>query len=91
MTRQTFFTTQKRSRLNEIFKIKYRYISIIRAQISDYELLWLFYNCLSKNGVEKFKPYIEQYSFFKNIPKNLIAHKTHLDLYNKKAFEPTEN
>lgn len=72
----------------EIFKIKYRYTSIIRSQISDYELLWLFYNCLSENGIDKFKPLIEQFSLFKNIPINLIADISHKALYNDKAFDP---
>lgn len=30
------------------FEVRYRYISMLRAQLSDYELLWLFYNCLGK-------------------------------------------
>lgn len=73
---------------NEIYKIKYRYTCIIRAQISDYELLWLFYNCLTENGIEKFKPYIEQFSFLKNIPKDLIADRSHVSLYDNSAYEP---
>lgn len=83
-----FFYNSSKVSIIEIFEIKYRYTCIIRAQISDYELLWLFYNCLSKNGNEKFKPYIEQYSFFKNIPKDLIADKMHELLYDKKAYDP---
>lgn len=71
-----------------IFNIKYKYTSIIRAQLSDGELLFLFYNCLSKNGVDKFKPYIEEYSIFKNLPKEQLASKDHIKLFKKKAFEP---
>jgi len=82
-----FYDSEKVTEI-EIFNIKYRYTSIIRSQISDYELLWIFYNCICDNGIDKFKPFIEQYSLFKNIPKNLIAHKDHIDLYNKKAFDP---
>lgn len=85
-----FFYDSSKVSQKEIFEIKYRYISIIRAQISDYELLWLFYNCLSENGKEKFKPYIIQYSFLKNIPKNLIADKSHIKLYPEKAYNPQE-
>lgn len=83
-----FFYDSNKVSKEEIFKIKYRYTSIIRSQISDYELLWIFYNCLSENGIDKFKPFIEQYSFFKNIPSNLIADKSHIDLYEKSAFTP---
>lgn len=83
-----FFYDSKKVSSEEIFKIKYRYTSIIRSQISDYELLWIFYNCLSENGIDKFKPFIEQYSLFKNIPTNLIADISHKDIYNDKAFDP---
>lgn len=85
-----FFYDSKKVTEDEIFKIKYRYTSIIRSQISDYELLWIFYNCLSENGIDKFKPFIERYSFFKNIPSNLIADKSHIDFYDKRAFNPDE-
>jgi len=71
----------------KLYKIKYGYTSIVRAQISDYELLWIFYNCLSPNGIEKFKPLIEKYSFFKNIPQGKLAKKEHSGLYNAQAFE----
>lgn len=46
---------------------KYEYICILRAQLSDYELGFLFYNCLSDNGREKFKPLIEKYALFNNL------------------------
>lgn len=85
-----FFYDSKKVSSEEIFKMKYRYTSIIRAQISDYELLWIFYNCLSKNGIDKFKPFIERYSFFKNIPAVLLAAQSHTKLYDNQAFEPLE-
>ena len=59
-----FFYDNSKVSERDIFEIKYKYTSFIRAQISDYELLWLFYNCLSSNGIEKFKPLIETYSLF---------------------------
>lgn len=86
-----FFYDSNKVSADEIFKIKYRYTSIIRAQISDFELLWIFYNCLSENGIKKFKPFIERYSFFKNIPTGLIADNSHIELYDKRAFEPEVN
>ncbi len=83
-----FFYDSSKVTEKEVYEIKYNYISIIRAQISDYELLWLFYNCLSINGIEKFKPYIEKYSFFKNLPKELLARSSHFELYDGKAYNP---
>ncbi len=66
---------------------KYKYTSMVRAQLSDYELLWLFYNCLSENGVEKFKPYIEKYSLLKNLPKDKLHNQEIVNEYNESAFE----
>jgi len=85
-----FFYDSKNISEDEIFNIKYKYISIIRAQISDYELLWLFYNCLSSNGVERFKPFIEKYSFFNNLPKGHIPSKEHIELYSNLAYDREE-
>lgn len=83
-----FFYDSTKVSDKEIFDIKYKYTSIIRSQISDYELLWLFYNCLSHNGIEKFKNYIEQYSLLKNMPKNLVPFQSHMDKYKTIAFKP---
>ena len=82
-----FFYDSQNITSEEIFRIKYKYVSIIRAQISDYELLWLFYNCLSPNGIDRFKPLIIKYTFFNNIPKGHLAVKKHEDLYPKHAYE----
>jgi len=78
------------------YKERYKYSSILRAQLSDFELFLIFYNCLSNLGV-KFKPLIEQYSILKTMPKHLIEHKEHWNLFASKAFEnnveksPTHN
>jgi len=65
---------------------KYKYTSMLRSQLSDYELVWLFYNCLSTNGNEKFKPYIETYSLLKNLPKEKLHNSEIEKKYDKKAF-----
>jgi hypothetical protein len=54
----------------EDYKIKYSYTSIIRAQLSDAEIKWLFLNCLSDKGYKKFKPLVEKYSLVKIINLN---------------------
>ena len=68
------------------FEDKYKYVSILRAQLSDYEMLWLFYNCLCEYGQDKFKPLVEEYAFFKNLPKHEIHNQFLLEGYNKSAF-----
>ncbi len=70
------------------FEARYRYISMLRAQLSDYELLWLFYNCLSDNGIEKFKDLVEKYSLLKNMPKGKLVKQDLIDSYVSTAFEP---
>lgn len=72
------------------FLEKYKYVSIIRAQLSAYELLWLFYNCLSENGNEKFKPLIEKYTLFKSFRFEELAKQDHKELYEISAFEKQE-
>jgi len=69
------------------FDERYRYTSIVRAQLSNYELLWLFYNCLSENGNEKFKPLVEQYSLLKNLPMHKIHMKELVEEFNDMAFK----
>lgn len=63
-----------------------RYTSLVRAQLSTYELLLLFYNCVSPQGEEKFKPLVEQYAFLKNVPTNGLLDASHVDLYRPIAF-----
>lgn len=54
-------------------KEKYKYTSIVRATLSRYELIWLYYNCLYGVGIEKFKPLVETYSLLKNMREDLLA------------------
>lgn len=68
------------------FKDKKIYTNILRATMSSNELLLLFYNALSKNGNEKFKPLLENYSFFNNIPLDKVIADEHLKFYDPKAF-----
>ena len=65
-------------------KKKYEYACIMRASLSQYELIMLFYNCLSSNGREKFKPLIEKYAIFNNLRVELLATKKEQDLYKSK-------
>lgn len=65
---------------------KKQYISIARAQLSSYEQILIFYNCLHENGREKFKPLIEKHALFKNIDRSLIINQEHLNQYLKSAY-----
>jgi uncharacterized membrane protein len=64
---------------------KRRYSGILRAQLSTYELLLLFYNGKSAVG-SKFQAYIEEFSLLENIPIELLFSQEDLRLYDIKAF-----
>ncbi len=65
---------------------RYDYACIIRSQLSDYELVMLFYNCLTTNGREKFKPLIEKYTIFNNLRTELLAKNQDVNAYSAIAF-----
>ncbi|MVO08230.1 hypothetical protein GOQ30_03505 [Flavobacterium sp. TP390] len=76
----------------EDYKIKYSYTSIIRAQLSDAEINWLFLNCLSDKGYKKFKPLVEKYSLLKIINLNDEVFNFFSKFYLDSAFNnPTSN
>jgi hypothetical protein len=66
---------------------KQTYINILRAQLSSSELYLLFYNCLSKYGSQKFKPYVEQFGLLENMTITNLIRQGHKDLYNESAFK----
>ncbi|WLS77237.1 putative phage abortive infection protein [Erwinia pyri] len=64
---------------------KLAYAKIVRAQISNYELLLLFYNIFDVDGI-KFEKYIYEYSIFDNMPINKLMSKYHVLLLDPIAF-----
>lgn len=63
---------------------KYRYACIVRSSLSQYELVFLFYNGLSKKGKNKFKTLIEEFSLLNNLRLNLLASDDERLLYESK-------
>lgn len=69
------------------FDEKYKYTSMVRATLSRYELIWLFYNGISSVGKQKFKHLIEEYSLLKNIREDLLTlSKENLNIVTNKRF-----
>lgn len=62
------------------------YMSFIRAQLSSYELLVLFYKGLSHYGRGNFKPLIEKYTLLENLPVDRLIDRRHKELYSGDAF-----
>ena len=70
---------------------RYEYTCMVRGQLSRYELIWLYYNGLSSNGYEKFKPLIERFSLLKNLRTDMLAKNVVLPTaYSQSAYARTE-
>lgn len=65
---------------------RYDYACIVRSQLSDYELVMLFYSGITA-GRDKFKPLIEKYSILNNLRHKLLANPEHKDEYTKDAYD----
>ncbi|MDA0426640.1 putative phage abortive infection protein [Stutzerimonas kunmingensis] len=65
------------------------YTNLLRAQLSSYELVLLFFNCLSDLGVEKFKPLLEKYEFFEHLPYLDYMSEEEVRAYSKAAYGST--
>lgn len=61
------------SKLISDYDEKYEYTAMLRAMLSRYELVWLYYNGLSPYGEEKLKPLIEKYAMLKNLRDELLV------------------
>jgi hypothetical protein len=70
----------------DICNAKY-YTDLIRASLSSFEHLLLFYNGISEYGEERLKPLIIKYSMLDNMPRDLILDSNHLKLYPDKSYE----
>lgn len=64
---------------------KKKYANILRAQLSNYELLMLFYNANFVHG-RKFKKYMNSYAILDNLPAEKLINKKHVAFYDKKAW-----
>lgn len=58
---------------------------LIRSQLSDQELLILFYNCTSAQG-KNFCKYAVKYQIFDNLPTVRLLHPSHAGLIDRAAF-----
>ena len=72
---------------------KYEYTSLLRAQLSKYELVWLHYNGLSSYGRDKLKPLIEKYAMLKNLRDELLVLEPEGEMptYSPEAYRKTQS
>jgi hypothetical protein len=59
------------------------YAGLLRAQLSNYELALLTYNCLSSHGNVKMLHYVLEYNILKHVDIEVLADPSHLQLLNE--------
>ncbi|WP_063292816.1 MULTISPECIES: putative phage abortive infection protein [unclassified Pseudovibrio] len=64
---------------------KVPYVKLLRAQLSDYELVLLFYTALNKHGIN-YWVYIHKYQLLDNLLPALLIDPTHKNLYSRRSF-----
>ena len=68
------------------FEEEYEYTCMLRAMLSRYELVWLYYNGLTY-GKDKLKPLIERYAMLNNLREDLlVGKKDQFGSYEPSAF-----
>jgi hypothetical protein len=67
------------------FDKKY-YAKLVRAQLSEYEILLLFYNCIWVKDEYKFKKLVEVYGLLEGINYEKLFKRDHYKLYSESAF-----
>lgn len=63
-----------------------RYVALLGAQLSSFELLLLFYHGVSSRGTEKMRPLIERYSLLANLTRGDLLDSGHPSLFAPAAF-----
>lgn len=71
-----------------ITRFEDEYTSILRATLSRYELVWLYYNGLTY-GQNKLKPLIERYAMLKNLRNDLLVQGINSEEYVESAYRKT--
>jgi hypothetical protein len=65
---------------------KIYYTSLARAQLTGYELAFLFYNCVSEIGQRKMRPLTEKYQLLEHLDTKLLLDKEHRGWLHEDAF-----
>jgi hypothetical protein len=65
---------------------KHFYASIVRAQLTVFEQLFLFYYGISDFSTQEFKEILQTYHFFEEIPLDELIDMSHTEYYSQDAF-----
>jgi len=74
------------------YAIRRKYIDLLCARLSDEEMSLIFYNALSKYGLNqdersKFKELLDNYQVFENLNKDYLVDRSHFRLYPHTDFK----
>lgn len=58
---------------------------LVRSLLSDYELVLIFYNCLTDQG-EKFTKYVYRFALFDNLDESLLLNQDHINYFTFEAY-----
>ncbi|MBA6291060.1 putative phage abortive infection protein [Colwellia sp. MB3u-70] len=61
------------------------YSNLVRAQLSNHELVIIYYNCLSHYGNQKFMPLAKEFMLFKNLPESILLQEGHKEWLSNNA------
>lgn len=61
------------------------YTNLVRALLTEDELLLIFYNCYSEQG-KKLKPLLERYSMLKHLNRKRLLDESHAAFYHHNAY-----
>jgi hypothetical protein len=61
------------------------YVKLLRAQLSDFELVMLFYTALNKHGINYWL-YVHEYQLFDNLPLGMLIDPIHESYYSARSF-----
>ncbi|MBY2937186.1 putative phage abortive infection protein [Rhizobium leguminosarum] len=64
---------------------RHRYVKLLRAQLSDYELALLFYTALNRHGINYWL-YIHEYQLLDNMPDSVLIKPDHKSLFSPQSF-----
>lgn len=62
---------------------RYQYLCIVRSMLSEYELVFLYYNALANDNSNKFKILIERYALLNNLRYDLLATADEIKYYHE--------
>lgn len=74
---RTLYNTLKLVDRADFIEDRFVYTNLVRAQLSRYELLLLFYNCLSDYGQTKMAPLVKKYKILKHLECSMLPEENH--------------